>query len=869
MVKKLPTTLVIATILLSSSILPAAAQPSILSLDNVSVELRLAPLHVEAGDETYPIGYVNLINKNGILIKPTHDVTIELESGDTSIVSVPSQVTINANQLYAMFSVKAGGTEGETGIYATFNDQTVFQNFRIGENDMSVPDDANLILHLPADEMHIESIMPYSIFLQTSDGAIVQAPYDIEINLDFEESLIGVDENKLVIKNGAYYTWGLLTTNEEVGTAFIRASQNDLNLHSAKYIKVSSSLPSGLSLNIFPEIVSNEVDRHIDVIINLVDSEGIPTLAQEDVKLEFFSDVSYVGEKIDDLMKESLSNGIIKKGDFSFQFRQKLSLNQVKSEITIGASTEGLGIALDCFMVRDTYTFENPIAENKTMHIFSLEQIPSNSMTSAIYQIGALIEVESTEEEKEQVKENDCIDIEKYDEDASNTDRTVEYHPILSNEFLVSEGNYQKINLISSDTLLLSTNEVGTIESGYSYGTAQIQSGKETGVVTLSATIKGVGAATTSTEVVNTLKHDNTMIFSPTGIGSILFDKNGNFDLFVIALDGKDRPAFVEGQAKYLLTPINELVEIEKEKTFAHANFHSDSFGIADENQVIMDAIPVGVSADEGLKATTTFKTDPSSIVKVILPYTELDVNSENPYTGLVQLVDLGGNPIRATADVKVKINATNADLIQIPRFVNINEGSSYGIFNIITNGEIGYSVLSANANGVIGSEEEFETKSFLTKLKISTGSVSEPISPGEPIELKLYVDDSFLNSVEGAAIQIEPDPSTTVTPTSVRTEEDGSAKVHFTAPIGVDSISLKIFATAEGYVDEQRTFEFSVDSEETEVAQVLDLGFPEWIIYIAIAAVLVVVGVVFIFLKKPKAISEDEYEDIYEDDEI
>ncbi len=866
MVRKLPTTLVIATILLSSSILSAAAQPSILTLDNVSVELRLAPLHVEAGDEMYPIGYVNLINKNGILVKPAQDVTIELESEDTSIISVPSQVTINANQPYAMFNVKAGGSEGETRIYATFNGQTVFQNFRIGDNDMSVPDDASLILHLPADEMHVESIMPYSIFLQTSEGKIVQAPYDIEINLDFEESLIGLNENKLVIKNGAYYTWGLLTTNEEVGTAFIRASQNDLNLHSAKYIKVSSSLPSGLSLNIFPEIVSNEVDRHIDVIVNLVDSEGVPTLAQEDVKLEFFSDVGYVGEKIDDLMKESLSNGVIKKGDFSYQFRQKLSLNQVKPQITIGASTEGLGIALDCFMVRETYTFENPIAENKTMHIFSLEQIPSNSITSAVYQIGALIEVESSEEEDE---DSDCVDLEKYDEDTSNTERSVEYHPILSNEYLVSEGNLQKINLISSDALLLKTNDVGTINSGYSYGTAQIQSGKETGIVTLSSTIKGVGSATTSTEVVNTLKHDNTMIFSPTGTGSILFDKNGNFDLFVIALDGKDRPAFVEGQAKYLLTPINELVEIKKEKTFAHANFHSDSFGVANKDQVIMDAIPVGVSADEGLKATTTFRTDPSSIIKVILPYTELDVNSENPYTGLVQLVDLGGNPIRATADVKVKINATNADLIQIPRFVNINEGSSYGIFDIITNGEIGYSVLSANANGVIGSEEEFETKSFLTKLKISTGGVSEPISPGEPIELKLYVDDSFLNSVEGAAIQIEPDPSTTVTPTSVRTEEDGSAKVHFTAPIGVDSISLKIFATAEGYVDEQRTFEFSVDSEETEVAQVLDLGFPEWIIYIAIAAVLVVVGVVFIFLKKPKAISEDEYEDIYEDDEI
>lgn len=134
-------------------------------------------------------------------------------------------------------------------------------------------------------------------------------------------------------------------------------------------------------------------------------------------------------------------------------------------------------------MVRNTYTFENPIAQNKTMHIFSLEQIPSNSITSAIYQIGALIEVELSEEKD---KDSDCVDLEKYDEDTSNTERSVEYHPILSNEYLVSEGNLQKINLISSDALLLKTNDVGTINSGYSYGTAQIQSGKETGIVTLS-----------------------------------------------------------------------------------------------------------------------------------------------------------------------------------------------------------------------------------------------------------------------------------------------------------------------------------------------------------------------------------------------
>ncbi|KAG2473683.1 MAG: hypothetical protein NPMRth3_5360001, partial [Nitrosopumilales archaeon] len=110
----------------------------------------------------------------------------------------------------------------------------------------------------------------------------------------------------------------------------------------------------------------------------------------------------------------------------------------------------------------------------------------------------------------------------------------------------------------------------------------------------------------------NTLKHHETMIFSPIGSNTILFDKNGKFDLFVISLDGNKRPTFVENEAKYLLLPINELVEIEKGRTFAHSNFPSESFATNDEDPVTMEAIPVGVSADESLKAVTSYNRNPS-----------------------------------------------------------------------------------------------------------------------------------------------------------------------------------------------------------------------------------------------------------------
>jgi hypothetical protein len=46
-------------------------------------------------------------------------------------------------------------------------------------------------------------------------------------------------------------------------------------------------------------------------------------------------------------------------------------------------------------------------------------------------------------------------------------------------------------------------------------------------------------------------------------------------------------------------------------------------------------------------------------------------------------------------------------------------------------------------------------------------------------------------------------------------------------------------------------------------------LGFPEWIVYLAVAAILVIGIIMFIFLRKPKQLEDDEYEEIYEDEDI
>jgi len=149
-----------------------------------------------------------------------------------------------------------------------------------------------------------------------------------------------------------------------------------------------------------------------------------------------------------------------------------------------------------------------------------------------------------------------------------------------------------------------------------------------------------------------------------------------------------------------------------------------------------------------------------------------------------------------------------------------------------------------------------------------SAGVVNEPLVPGETIELKIYVDDQYLEAVPGAALKIVSDGHGTVTPLNIQTESDGSAKIHFTPLREYDTISLQIFATAEGYVEDQRTFQYSINSDGS--ANALSLGVPDWIVYIGIAIIVVIVAVMFLFLKKPKRAEDEEDElELFEDDEI
>ena len=844
------------SLLFAGNLQPTSAQ-NLDALSDYSIKLAISPSHIEEGIADHHIGYIYVLSKNGVPITSSQDVSIKLISEHPEIASVPKNLILKANEEYATFDVTTGILIGETTIIATLNGKTTFQKIQVGNNDTHLPDNMTLELNLPTDEMHVNSEMPFSVYLKTFDDQVIRAPFDIDVFLDYEESLAFPDSEKLTITQGEYYAWGTLTTNDKVGNTFLRAIQNESNLDTAKSIRISSTLPTSLQIEIFPKVIPVEVDREIDIFVSVIDSDGNPTISTEDIKLKFFSnDQSSIGEKLDDTMKQVKT--VIKKGEFGFYLRQELNLhNSPANNIVIGVSAEGYGIATDTFStVGESLNIDSKKITERGVKIFALSKIPSNATTIVTYQIHA-IETDDDDPEDLITSENE-----------ENADKIIyqiddledgEFYPVLANENYYGNGYVQKLDIISGDNEKIIISDKGKIKSSYSFGTAIISSGQKSGQVLLSASIQGVGYDSVLTEVVNTLEQKEIMLFSPIGENSILFDLNGFFDVFLIAIDGNDRPKVLKSDSKYLVTPTNGLIEINKDSTFTFSRLHSDSFDVFEGETIDLTVIPIGENADLSMEITKTFITRPSSKISVILPLSNINADHVNNI-GIAQIVDLQGNPIVPSFDVKSKIVSSEEKIIQIIDDAVIPSGISYETFPILTTGSIGQSTIFASAQGVIGTEIDLRTISSLNQLKIFTSGLGDQISVDQQIEIKLFVDDENAESVSGAYVKIITDENSLVIPDVIKTKSDGSAIFRLTAFEGPD-ISFEIIATAEGYAEGKDTFTVNVDTSQ-RMFNAIDLELPDWIIYIFIGGILMVGVVVFMFLKKSKTNLEEDWED-------
>lgn len=88
----------------------------------------------------------------------------------------------------------------------------------------------------------------------------------------------------------------------------------------------------------------------------------------------------------------------------------------------------------------------------------------------------------------------------------------------------------------------------------------------------------------------------------------------------------------------------------------------------------------------------------------------------------------------------------------------------------------------------------------------------------------------------------------------------DGSTVIRLTTTNG-PSISLNLIATVDGYLEGKDTLINNADAPDKTLSAV-DLQLPELIVYVIIAAILLLGVLVVLFLKKSNAPLEEEWEE-------
>lgn len=343
---KKPIIFLLAITLLFAGNLQSASAQNLDALSDYSIKLAISPSHLESGVAEHQIGYLYVLSKHDVHITSTYDVPVSLSSDDPKIASVPKNIILKANEEFASFSVNTGDKSGKTTITATLNGKTTFQKIEIGIDKTYLPDDLILELNLLTTKMHVNSEMPFSVYLTTFDGVLVRAPYDVEILLESEELLASPNSEILTIKQGDYYACGVLYANEKIGNTFLRAIHDESGLDVAKSIKISSTLPTALKLSVFPKLIPAEIDRTLDIFVTVVDSEGNPTKTPNAIPLTFFSSEQYpIGDVLEKIAESE--KPMIKKGEFGYLLQQKFSIQSLLgNNILIVVTADGMVLQL-------------------------------------------------------------------------------------------------------------------------------------------------------------------------------------------------------------------------------------------------------------------------------------------------------------------------------------------------------------------------------------------------------------------------------------------------------------------------------------------------------------------------------------------
>ena len=164
-----------------------------------------------------------------------------------------------------------------------------------------------------------------------------------------------------------------------------------------------------------------------------------------------------------------------------------------------------------------------------------------------------------------------------------------------------------------------------------------------------------------------------------------------------------------------------------------------------------ISANPIGIGASTDLKSEKKFTIAPSSSsIDISLPFNKIVGGNNVHDIGVVQLTDFFGNPVAVSNDLRIGLESSDTEVMEVPTSITIPVGKSFVKFSITTIGSVDSATISADSRGFFGSEVMLEQIPFVKQLVIFPVYPLDEVLFNEPIEISVYVDDNYATSEAG-----------------------------------------------------------------------------------------------------------------------
>jgi len=530
--------------------------------------------------------------------------------------------------------------------------------------------------------------------LATTGGIPTIALEDRTIILDTpNKDVIEIKESEIVIPSGEYYA---MTEFEIVGSgdAIIFAEIENMQKISSLVSVLEPDAPLKLQLYTFPETYNSYSGTQGYAIVQLLDSEGIPVLAEEDIHFSLSVEnpdvsvnTSHDFEEINFAKKELL----IKKGSYS-------TFTEFTPRLNLGDMSEAVEQDFNIFVSVENYLTSQSTITIAHDQIGSLEgDGPSITKVLPFLTTGKqeIIAVTYYETSIEVSRDVDGASGESASSRVFET-ITVPVQAKIDHTITFSSSNTDVVNPINP---VMKTASNAVIVFGE---TGSITTEDET----VFSITDNEGVKTVTGNPIGPIEEDMGLTVEPL-IPMILADKE--FPAIAYMTDFEDEVVVEEileidneedkdprlGVSPFIEDSIltfsaNEFVEtdyvsVEGNQEYAIMNMFSNDVGTT--------TLSYQMGGFGGQTEIVSHTTDPS---KIHISSPE-NILAKSNTLSTIQLLDSSNNPVYAKDDVKIKLVSNDEEIIKIPQELTIKSGEYFTMFELeaINEGTIELAILT------------------------------------------------------------------------------------------------------------------------------------------------------------------------------